>query len=88
MGSKILSKPWERWGKGRGLSWAERALVPGADRRGAEHRHQQAGAAERLLHGRDRADFEEWNRLHDPDREETEEVEAADFLGGEGEWLE
>ena len=32
--------------------------------------------------------FEEWNRLHDPDREETEEVEAADFLGGEGEWLE
>ena len=32
--------------------------------------------------------FEEWNRLHDPDREETEEVEAAEFLGGEGEWLE
>ena len=38
-------------GKRRGLSWAERTLVPGADRRGTEHRHQQAGAAERLLHG-------------------------------------
>ena len=32
--------------------------------------------------------FEEWNRLHDPNREETEEMEAADFLGGKGEWLE
>lgn len=32
--------------------------------------------------------FEAWNRLHDPNREETEEVEAAEFLGGEGEWLE
>ena len=38
-------------GKRHRLSWAERALAPGTDRRSAEHRHQQAGAAERLLHG-------------------------------------
>ena len=31
--------------------------------------------------------FEEWNRLHDPNREETEEVDAMTFLGGEGEML-
>lgn len=31
--------------------------------------------------------FEEWNRLHDPDREETEEVDPMTFLGGEGEML-
>ena len=31
--------------------------------------------------------FEEWNRLHDPNREETEEVDPMTFLGGEGEML-
>ena len=30
----------------------------------------------------------EWNRLHHPDREETIQMEAEEFLGGGGEWLE
>jgi hypothetical protein len=30
----------------------------------------------------------EWNRLHNPDREETIQMEAEEFLGGGGEWLE
>lgn len=32
--------------------------------------------------------MEEWNALHDPDREEIVEMKAEDFLGGDGEWLE
>ena len=31
--------------------------------------------------------FEEWNRLHDPNREETTAVDPLTFLRGEGEML-
>ena len=31
--------------------------------------------------------IEEWNRLHDPRREETETVDAQTFFGDGGEWL-
>lgn len=30
----------------------------------------------------------QWNRLHNPDGEETMEVDAQEFLGEGGEWLE
>lgn len=29
----------------------------------------------------------EWNRLHRPEGDEPEEMDAATFLGGGGEWL-
>lgn len=32
--------------------------------------------------------FEEWNRMHDPDREqEPEQMDAFNFFGGGGEWI-
>lgn len=29
----------------------------------------------------------QWNELHDPNREEIVEMNAEEFLGGGGEWL-
>ncbi|MDD3336789.1 MAG: hypothetical protein PHI98_14965 [Eubacteriales bacterium] len=31
--------------------------------------------------------FSEWNRLHRPQEEETTQMDARDFLGDGGEWI-
>ena len=49
----------------------------------------QKGVNDALLFvAQQRSDADGAGDRPDPNREETEEVEAADFLGGEGEWLE